>query len=65
MPKMKTKKAVAKRIRVTKNKKGMRSKGGTGHLMSSKSSKRKRQLKRKAVCSSADKALIKNALPYS
>lgn len=65
MPKLKTKKAVAKRIKITKKKKGLRSKAGRRHLLSSKSRKRKRSLRRKAVMSSGTKKLIKQALPYS
>jgi len=65
MPKLKTKKALAKRVKVTKKKKMLRSKTGRRHLLSSKSSKRKRKLRQRGVVSSAGKRLIKESLPYS
>lgn len=65
MPKLKTKKAFAKRIKITKNKKMKRGKTGTGHLLGTKTRKRKRVLRRGAAVSSAEKKKIKKALPYS
>lgn len=44
MPKMKTKKAVAAKFKVTGTGKLLRSKPGKRHLLAHKSSKRKRQL---------------------
>ncbi len=49
MPKHKTKKAIAKRFRRTGTGKLLRPKGGKSHLATSKSRKRKRQLRRAAV----------------
>ena len=46
MPKMKTHKGLAARVRVTRNGKLVRRKCGTSHLMSSKSAKRRRALGR-------------------
>jgi len=65
MPKMKTKKALTKRVKVTKNGKVLLFKGGRRHLLSGKSQKRKRQLRRKIVMSHAGKNLIKTGLPYA
>lgn len=45
-PKLKTKKALAKRLKVTKNGKIKRQKAGRGHLMSHKSGKRRRHLRK-------------------
>jgi len=45
MPKQKTHSGASKRFRVTKTGKLMRRKGGAGHLMTSKSGKRRRHLK--------------------
>jgi len=42
MPKMKTRKGIAKRFKVTKRRKIVRRKGGKGHLLSVKTKKRKR-----------------------
>ncbi|MFP4055919.1 MAG: 50S ribosomal protein L35 [Candidatus Brocadiia bacterium] len=47
MPKLKTHKGLAARVRVTRNKKIVRRKAGKSHLMSSKSGKKSRQLRHK------------------
>lgn len=65
MPKLKTKKSLAKRIKVTKKKKMLRHKAGARHLLSGKTSKRKRTLKKTDKVASADEKMIKQALPYS
>lgn len=65
MPKLKTKKAFAKRVKVTKNKKILRSKGGRRHLLSARSEKRKRFLKRKTTVATVEKLMLKRSLPYS
>ncbi|MBI4436740.1 MAG: 50S ribosomal protein L35 [Candidatus Omnitrophica bacterium] len=64
MPKLKTRKAVAKRIRMTKRGKLKRFRVGTSHLLGHKSSKRKRQLRRSAFVSAADRKVIIKLLPY-
>jgi len=51
MPKLKTNKGLAKRIRVSPNGKIKRKKAFTGHLMSGKTGDRKRRLKRTALVS--------------
>ncbi len=65
MPKLKTRKALVKRIKITKNKKLLRSKGGRRHLLSGKTKKRKRSLKQRIVVSSADRKMLKACLPYA
>lgn len=65
MPKLKTRKSVAKRVKITKKKKALRSKAGRRHLLSCKSKKRKRHLKRKTTVSDGDMKALKRALPYS
>lgn len=65
MPKLKTKKSVAKRVKVTKKKKALRAKAGRRHLLSVKTKKRKRQLRSKAKVSEGDMGMLKRALPYS
>lgn len=45
MPKMKTHKATAKRLKVTGGGKIMRKRAGSAHLLAKKSSKRKRRFK--------------------
>ncbi len=49
MPKKKTKKSVAKRVRLSSRGKPKFSRPGRGHLLTSKSSKRKRHLRRAKV----------------
>ena len=61
MPKMKTRKGVTKRMRVTKNGKVMRRKAGLRHLLSSKSRKRKRQLRGSVTVAQADLARVKRS----
>jgi len=56
MPKMKTHKGIRKRMKRTRRGKIMRRRANRGHLMSGKSSKRKRQLRRKAT---VDKGQVK------
>lgn len=65
MPKLKTKKALAKRVKITKKKKALRSRAGRRHLLSSKSKKRKRKLRRKGQMLSGQRKLLKMALPYA
>jgi len=62
MPKQKTRKGVAKRIRVTRRGKVMRGKAGRRHLLSNKSRKRKRQLRRKTTLAGADVTRMKRAM---
>jgi large subunit ribosomal protein L35 len=54
MPKKKTKKMVSKRIKKTGSGKLVYSRPGSGHLLSSKSRKRKRNLRRGKVVEASD-----------
>jgi large subunit ribosomal protein L35 len=54
MPKMKTRKSVAKRFKITATGKIRRTRAGRRHLLSGKSRKRKRNLRRAALVSPAD-----------
>lgn len=49
MPKFKTNKSVAKRIRITKNGKIIRNKPGRRHLLSCKDSKTRRNLRKTEI----------------
>jgi len=51
MPKLKTNKGLAKRVKVSSNGKIKRKKAFAGHLMSGKTGNRKRRLKRTALVS--------------
>lgn len=65
MPKLKTKKGVAKRFKFTKKGKIKYVPSGKSHLLSSKETKRKRKL-RKAICLGDKKQAkyLKRMLPY-
>lgn len=62
MPKLKTNKALAKRVKVSKNGKIMRTRSGKSHLNSSLSPKRRRQLRRKGQVAAGFCKRIKRAL---
>lgn len=62
MPKKKTKKAAAKRFKKSAHGKILFAKAGKGHLLSSKSRKRKRNLRRKGVLADAEVKRITNLL---
>jgi large subunit ribosomal protein L35 len=65
MPKQKTRRATKKRFRITKTGKIMRRKGGKGHLLTGKSKKRKRALRRSDLVSKSDHKKISKLLPYA
>ena len=62
MPKKKTKKTAAKRLRLTSKGHLKFARPGTGHLLSHKSRKAKRHLRRSAIASHADERRLKNLL---
>ena len=65
MGKLKTKKGVAKRFKLTKKKKIKYSICGKGHLMSSKTTKRLRKLRRRKMLTQGKNVrFIKSMLPY-
>ncbi|MDD5680523.1 MAG: 50S ribosomal protein L35 [Candidatus Omnitrophica bacterium] len=64
MPKLKTRKSVAKRFKITKSGKIKRTQAGRSHILTKKSRKRKRQLRRKALVVSGFLRKLKKQLPY-
>ncbi len=62
MPKMKTRKGFAKRIRVTKTGKLMRASAWKSHLLEHKSKKRKRNYAKKQAVAQADRKEVRRAL---
>ena len=65
MPKLKTKKGVAKRFKLTKKKKLHYAPGGKSHLSSSKKQKRLRRLRRHTVLENkTEMKYFKRMLPY-
>lgn len=65
MGKMKTKSSSAKRFRVTKNGKVMRKASGMNHILSKKTSKRKRHLRKVGTVSATEFKSVKAMLPYA
>ncbi len=65
MGKLKTKRGVAKRFKLTKKGRVKYSPGGKSHLASSKKTKRIRNLKkRRTLAGKKDERFIKSMLPY-
>lgn len=64
MPKLKTNRSAAKRMRVTKKGKIKRFKAGRSHLLAWKSSKEKRLLGRAAIVEKVDEKAMHKLLPY-
>ena len=64
MPKMKTKRAAAKRLKVTASGKLMRRSGWKSHLLEAKSPKRRRHLRKKKLIDKADQARLEVLVPY-
>ncbi len=64
MPKLKTRKAVAKRFKLTKRGKIKRMKAGKSHILTKKSKARKRHLRKSTLVSKAFLKKVKRQLPY-
>ena len=64
MPKMKTKRAAAKRLKRTASGRLKRRSGWKSHLLEAKSPKRKRQLRKAVMVAKADQPRLKALVPY-
>ena len=64
MPKLKTRKAVSKRVSVTGTGKIKRTKSGKQHILTKKSTKRKRNLRKDIVADATNAKVMKKILPY-
>lgn len=64
MPKMKSHKGMAKRVKITGTGKVMVKKAGERHLLTTKTAKRKRSLKLEGALIPAEEAMVKRLLPY-
>ena len=65
MPKLKTKRGVAKRFKITKKKRVKYSAGGKSHLASSKKTRRIRNLRRRrTLAGKKEERFIRSMLPY-
>jgi len=64
MPKMKTHRGAAKRFSLTATGKIKRSRAFASHILTKKTTKRKRSLRRSALVHSANHSAIKRLIPY-
>jgi len=64
MPKMKTHRGAAKRLKTTGTGKLKRHKAYTSHILTKKTQKRKRKLRKAGLVSKNDHKRIKRLLPY-
>ncbi len=64
MPKMKTNRGAAKRFKLTGSGKIKRNKAYSSHILTKKSTKRKRNLRQSGIVDSANSKAIKRILPY-
>ena len=64
MPKMKTKRGAAKRFKKTGSGKFMRSRANRRHILTTKSSKQKRQSRAGVAVDAADQKSLARQLPY-
>ena len=65
MPKMKTKSGAAKRFKVRPGGSVKRSQAFKRHILTKKTTKRKRQMRRRSGVNSTNTAAIRSMLPYS
>jgi large subunit ribosomal protein L35 len=64
MPKLKTSRAAAKRFKMTGTGKLKRMKAGKSHILTKKTTKRKRNLRKAAMTDSTNIKNMKKILPY-
>ena len=64
MPKIKTKRAAAKRFKVTASGKLMSRSGWKRHLLEAKSPKRRRKLRKARLVAKVDQPRLKRLVPY-
>ena len=64
MPKVKTSRAAAKRFKVSGSGKLIRNKAYKSHILTKKSTKRKRNLRKDIVTDSTNSKVMKKILPY-
>ena len=64
MPKIKTKRSAAKRVRATATGKLVRAKGWKLHLLEARPPKRKRHRRKATVIAPADEKRIRRLVPY-
>ncbi|HIJ35725.1 MAG: 50S ribosomal protein L35 [Desulfobulbaceae bacterium] len=65
MPKIKTNRAAAKRFKITGSGKIARNKAYSSHILTKKSTKRKRNLRKSSLVDSANFRQVKRLIPYA
>ncbi len=65
MPKMKTNRGAAKRFKTTGTGKITYSKAYANHILTKKSTKRKRGLRKSGIIDESNKAMVKRLIPYA
>ncbi len=65
MPKLKTNRGAAKRFKRTASGRFKRSQSHLNHILTKKSTKRKRKLRHATMINAADTRLIRRMLPYA
>jgi len=65
MPKMKTNRGAAKRFKKTASGRFKRAQSHRRHILTKKSTKRKRQLRSPSLVSACDTSMLAKMLPYS
>ena len=65
MPKMKSNRGAAKRFKTTGTGKFRRSKALTSHILTKKTAKRKRNLRKSALVDSTNVRAVRRMLPYA
>lgn len=65
MPKVKTNRGAAKRFKLTKSGKVKRSKAYASHILTSKTTKRKRKLRKSAVIAKVEQRNVRRLIPYA
>ena len=65
MPKLKTNRGAAKRFKTTATGRFKRSQGYLNHILTKKSTKRKRHLRGQLIVKAADEKALRRMLPYA
>jgi large subunit ribosomal protein L35 len=65
MPKLKTNRGAAKRFKITSSGRVKRNRSHRRHILTKKSTKRKRHLRESAAVAACDKASARRLLPYA
>ena len=65
MPKMKTNRGAAKRFKTTGTGKVVYSRSNASHILTKKTSKRKRKLRKSNVLDKSSQGMVKRLIPYA